>query len=477
MNYLSQAHMTTVTIIVAITALAACSTTTDDNSLRLGHPSWCEAGKISLGKPEKIDLQLGSPEEPEVNIDELKVGPRGWIFGATEENGYMFIINPISRETVVWNAGRLQPTTDRPFEGDITDFAVWEESGRLIIVAAHAHPAEIYRYDVPIPSTGLPKVRPDNGAVVFHSDRWARVGSVTKGHSSTGREILLAGSITRGELIRSNDGGFSWVPVDFVSTTKEFNEAGETPHFPNKYSSLHKIYFINGTWFIFTRGFAPLASEKGQRTRKHFVNGVLYSTDGAESWQLGRVEENGKIPLAFRKSIDRERKAKRLPAALYGLVGEAADDLAEVGSQLILTTAMDTISEPSYGGRLLQSLDRGATWNEIYHFPDFRDITLQPISGDTLAVGSVTKVKGNRPSSGSASGRIFLSNNGGRPFQRCPVVISSTEPSKHRPGPYWVAGIHAMAFSRDTLAIGTVNEGEAAELIIMPILIAEDDYR
>jgi hypothetical protein len=54
-----------------------------------------------------------------VNLDQIVIGPQGWLYGNTEENGWMFIIDPETLQLVQWNAGR-QPDnkTGEIFEGD-----------------------------------------------------------------------------------------------------------------------------------------------------------------------------------------------------------------------------------------------------------------------------------------------------------------------------------------------------------------------
>ena len=423
----------------------------------------CESNILEVAQAKRLDLVLGTSDVPEINIDDLKIGPRGWMFGVTEENGYIFVFDPQTGDSHVWNAGRQSPVTDRPFEGDITDLDVWEEDGALIIVAAHALPAEIYRYQISLPAKGLPPIGPEHGRLVYRNDDWARVGAVARGRSVDGHDLLIAGSINKGGLIRSYDGGSSWEPLSYVDRIEDV-EASHLEIIPNKYSSFHEIYFHDGTWFVLTDRFAPLSVEADQGKYKHFTNGILVSRDGAESWSLAKVEGNDRLPQHLRDAVNQDREANLLPTNLFGLVGEKARRLTVLADgRLLLSTAMSNLPHEGLGGRLLISNDGGATWGELFHFPNYRAVTTSVLPDGGLIVGTSTKTRELQRGE-VATGELWLSRNQGDSFEFCQRLVTSDQPSPFEDNPYWIVGVSALAVTEEYVVAGTVSEGEHAEL-------------
>jgi len=428
----------------------------------------CLTSLAELGEPKLVLSSLGRAELPEVNVDDLKVGPRGWIIGATEENGYMFIYDPATGDTHTWNAGQLKPTVRENDEGDITDFCSWEDKGKLIILAAQGQPAEIYRYEIEIPESGLPQICADHGRKVYENPRWARVASVTRGIGSSGTPIVLAGSTNRGELIRSDDDGRTWRQIDFLANTEGVEPAHRTL-IPNRYSTISEIYFEKGTWFLMLSRFGYLEAEATIGKYKHFLNGVLYSVDGAETWKWATIEPNSLMPKELREMVERDRSSRRLPKGIYVLVGERACRLTVTSSgRLLMTTSMNNIPDSGFGGRVLFSDNGGRSWKNLYHFDKHRSVTILEFAPGSLLVGTSDKTF-CPDESGFAHGDLYISADGGRTFSFCHRLVSSNKPSRYETEPFFIVGALALARSGCFVGIGTVSEGDVGQFYIAKV--------
>lgn len=422
-----------------------------------------------LGSLKRWDIVIGNPNRREVNINKLRVGPRGWVYGSTEENGYLFIVDPVTRAHVVWNAGSQTPRPPLNFEGDITDFLVWEEQGRLIILATHAFPARIYRYDVAIPAVGLPRIQPDDGVLVYENPRWLRVMSIETGIWSTGNPTILAGSISWAELIRSDDGGITWVPVDYLKGM-DVDDARLYRNGLTDSSTIAEIQFINGTWILNLYLLFFLKSELTEaRPYYHFINGLLVSHDGGESWRLSSVEPNRRLSATLEAAIDADRALARLPSIVYGLVGDGVQSIVRLSNGWLLAgTAMSNTPESPFGGRILESRDNGDTWSEVNYLPDVTDVRLLSLPGDIVLAGTVTQ-KSEIPIGAKATGEVWISRDGGHSFNLFATVVEADAPSTFRSPTVWYTGVASMVATQYEVFLGTVNEATYAELFSLDI--------
>lgn len=398
---------------------------------------------------------IGPIDAPEPNINKLVLGPREWIYGSTEENGWLFIFDPATQEYVQWNAGRTTVPEGKLFEGDITDFVVWEEGGKLLIFACQAYPAEIYRYEIPLPTSGLPD--PNAGIVekVYENPEWGRVMSIARGSTIDGQVILLAGSQLKGELIRSNDQGLTWEPIRYLD---DHHEAMKT--WATTLSGLH-FFRDPDTWMIFTRqAFLLDVETPWTNGLRHTINTVLVSYDGSQTWHFAQIAPNPRIPADFQAIIDADKTLGRLHPNLYGLVGENVGQWTRLGNgDLVATTTMSNYPEYPYGGRVLVSENAGQRWDEMSYFQEATDLSIAalPHRSQTLLAGTMTKMK--TPPNGMATGDLYLSQNGGRTWTFLYRVVSTDKPSAFRRDIY-VAGISAIVATPHGVLVGTVNEGE-----------------
>ena len=403
----------------------------------------------------------------------MKTGPRGWIFGNTEENGWMFILDPSTMQRVIWNAGRTAPKSGARFEGDITDFVVWEEkdnSGqpdRMVILACQAYPAEIYRYDVTLPTHGLPDMAAQNAQRVYANSTWKRVMSIESGLSASGERMILAGANGKPELIRSVDDGITWLLSSIFDGGSDLDS---TRHADKLTSVINfaQIRYISdtNTWFLLLRNAFLLESESPWPQAlgyRHTVNGVLYSNDFGVTWKVAKVAPDATMPTAVQQSVDADKAANRLHPNLYGMVGEAGQSLIEMDSgRLVMSTSIANTPEDSFGGRILFSDDGGQTWNEKYHFTDFRDIEIISLGGNTLLAGTATKSP-TLPPGGMAFGDVRISYDGGASFSLLTRVVESNQPSKVR-ADYYVTGVASMVATAQSVFIGTVDESGYAQV-------------
>jgi hypothetical protein len=270
---------------------------------------------------QKTPILVGPAGQPEPNINRLKVGPRGWVYGSTEENGWLFIIDPATLAYVQWNGGRTSPLPDARFEGDITDFVVWEESGKLVILACQATPAEIYRYDIPLPASGLPNPVTAMVQRVYSNPTWGRVMSIAAGRSSTGRLLLLAGSQLRGELIRSDDRGYTWRPVSYTGAAGDDLDSSydSKKTWAATIAEIH--FYVNpDTWIFYTRNEFLLAAEEPWHTGyRHTINMIATSRDGAATWQIADIPRNSRVQAPLADTITDDIESGRLLPDSMGL--------------------------------------------------------------------------------------------------------------------------------------------------------------
>lgn len=426
---------------------------------------------INFGQLDKVDIIIDQEDLSEVNINKLKLGPMDLIFGSTEENGWMFIVDSENLEVVSWNAGRTKPLLGQLFEGDITDFVVWEEDGNLIILACQAYPAEIYRYVIAISKPGLPDVTNLQGELVYQNIQWERVMAIERGGLDTTSKMIVAGSYKNAELIKSLDGGLSWNAINYFDGDSHLDSNRHKDKL-TRGAAFSSIHYINDTWFAFLYHAFLLESESpwdfGYR---HFVNGILYSQDGGTTWKLAEVEKNSYLPESFLREIENYKEANYLHPKLYGLVGEVAESLVGLrGGRLIINTGPDNFLEKPFGGRVLVSNDNGETWQETFNFQKYTDLTLALFKNDFVLAGTMTKGY-STDLNFMASGEIWISNDGGNRFSFLKRVIETNKGSSFRgSNGLYVAGVSAIASTENGLFIGTVNEGEKAELFYLPII-------
>jgi hypothetical protein len=149
-------------------------------------------------------------------------------------------------------------------------------------------------------------------------------------------------------------------------------------------------------------------------------------------------------------------------------VGENATNLVRLRSgSLIAATALDNYPAPPFGGRILSSADNGLRWVETAYFPQFTDVSLAPVGGMPTMVLAGTMTKLQNPPDGVAIGNLYSSNDSAQTWTFLTQVVSSSVPSAFRRNMY-VCGVSAMVSVPQGVLIGTVNEGEHAEIYFLP---------
>lgn len=415
-------------------------------------------------------LIIGPKNSPEVNINKLKIGPRGWVFGSTEENGYMFILDPETRKFVQWNAGRTTVPKGRQYEGDITDFAVWEENDTLVILACQAYPAEIYRYDIPIPSSGqLPEIPTGTKRLVYRNDQAFRIKSIEKSTSRDGTPMILAGEYgNQAELLHSEDGRFTWTPIDYLARVQGL-DGDKHKQALTSYAAVSVIAHIDGTWII-SLYHAFLLSDESPWTSGyvHNINGILTSTDDGETWRIAQVQQNSRLPNELKQKAQKDRNANLLHPNFYGLVGEFAQTLTQSpDGRLIFGTAFDNVAEIGYGGRILLSDDGGKTWRESRWISEFTDIHPRALNNGIVLVGTTTQVNSLPHGWDASRGDVWLSKDNGETFTFLYRVIEAEGHSRIRKVPLYYTGVSAIVSTDREVLLGTVNESKHAELFIL----------
>jgi hypothetical protein len=466
--------------LLAISALVGCSVSRSQappDAPSIG-PTTSASGAASgpcrtrsglLAAPERIVDTIGHPGQPEVNFDDVVEGPRGLLFVNTEENGYIIVVDSATGATLSFDAGHTKgdlpdKNENGRWAGDITDIEAWESGGHLVVLAAHAFPSEIYRFEVSLPASGLPEIGPADGRVVYANASWARVGSLSRGPWHDGRTAVLAGSVNTGQMVISFDDGLTWQPHAFLDAVTGL--AGEQRKvLPVRYSTINDIDVIDGRWFLLLDRFAWLEAEKDFAQFHHFLNAVLVSSDRGLSWQMASIPANDQLAPELRALAEAEKRKKRLPAPFYDLLGEKLFKLSRApDGTLLATTAMSNMAEPGLGGRILRSTDGGLTWSQVSHL-DSRNMIVRPLPDGTLVLGTSTKTL--HPPGGRATAGISVSLDGGLSFTHCYELASSTI-AGHRDGLFVVAAVSVLV-TLHAVWVGTASEGEHASLFRLPI--------
>ncbi|HOS91888.1 MAG TPA: sialidase family protein [Armatimonadota bacterium] len=430
---------------------------------------------VGLGTPIRTAIAIGPAGSPEPNLTSLIAGPRGLVFGCTEENGWIVILDPITGRSMQWNAGHTSPTpTSGAYEGDITDLTAWEESGRIVIIACQAYPAAIYRYSflVDASATGsaaLPEPGDISGECVYENPEWARIHSVARSAASG---LLLAGSHHgEGAIVASRDGGFTWEILDYMSTVPGLNVDGlkAVEHSAWSVSGLH---WIDGTWFACLFNSFVLEAEIGlSGTQRHYANAVFYSRDEGASWALSTVTRTSPLPDTVQAAVDQDRAKGRLPEPFYGLINERMQSLVRgTNGRLYATTTFDYTTDLSGGGRVYASADGGTTWTETARLEGFTDANIIALPNGLLVAGTMTKLEELPTSQAAATADLWVSDDNGQSFSHFATVASTTSKSTIHPG-FYVIGVASMAYASGHLVVGTVNEsaGGSAEILLVPV--------
>lgn len=428
-----------------------------------------------LGTPVRTAIRVGPAGSPEPNLTSLIAGPRGLVFGCTEENGWIVILDPVTGRSMQWNAGHTSPTpASGAYEGDITDLTAWEESGRVVIIACQAYPAAIYRYAFAVDasatgSAALPDPGDITGECVYENPDWARIHSVARSAASG---LLLAGSHHgEGAIVASRDGGVTWEVLDYMSTVPglDVDALRAVEHSAWSVSGLH---WIDGTWFACLFNSFVLEAEIGlSGTQRHYANAVFCSRDEGASWALSTVTRTSPLPDAVQAAVDQDRAKNRLPDPFYGLINERMQSLVRgADGRLYGTTTFDYTTDLSGGGRVYSSADGGTTWTETARLEGFTDANIIALPNGLLVAGTMTKLGELPVGQSSATADLWLSDDGGQSFQHFATVASTTSKSTIHPGLY-VIGVASMAYSAGYLVVGTVDEGAGggAEILLVPV--------
>jgi len=430
---------------------------------------------VGLGTPVRTAIAVGPAGAPEPNLTSLIAGPRGLVFGCTEENGWIVILDPVTGESMQWNAGHTSPTpTSGAYEGDITDVTAWEESGRIVVVASQAYPAAIYRYSFLVNgaatgSAALPDPGDITGECVYENPDWARIHSVARSAASG---LLLAGSHHgEGAIVASSDGGITWGVLDYMATVPGL-DVDALRAVEHSAWSVSGLYWIDGTWFACLFNSFVLEAEVGlSGTQRHYANAVFYSRDEGASWALSTVTRTSPLPEMVQAAVDQDRVQNRLPEQFYGLINERLQSLVRgTDGRLYGTTTFDYTTDLSGGGRIYSSADQGATWTETSLLEGFTDANIIALPNGLLVAGTMTKLDELPVGRPSAAADLWLSDDGGQSFEHFATVASTTSKSAIHPGMY-VIGVASMAYSSGYLVVGTVDEavGGGAEIHLVPV--------
>lgn len=411
-----------------------------------------------------FEITIGDKNDPEVNINNMKIGPKGFVWGSTEENGYLFVIDPSTLEFVSWDEGRTELKLGNLSKRDITDFVVWKEKDHWIILVCQAYPAEIYRIRIPIERKELPNPSGLSRELVYSNPDWYRVMSIAVGTSSDGKKMIMAGSYGNAELIVSIDGGTSWEGIDYFSSNPQFTGYRIKDKL-TRAASISEIDYVNNTWFVFMYHSFLLSDEyPWEAGYRHFVNGLMLSKDGGNTWELAKIPINSNLETSLYNSIRIDVENDYLPEEFYGLVGEVGQSLVEAKrGVLYISTGMDNYPKIPFGGRILKSLDGGSSWKETYHFIDFTDIVLEVDKNHLLAGTSSKRIDLNGD---IATGEFWVSCDQGDSFYMQKILVSSAGNSTIRDGVI-VVGVSSLVSVRQGVFIGTVDESESGKILFL----------
>ncbi len=410
-----------------------------------------------------LDLEIGDHDDFELNYGNLRIGPRGLIWGSTEENGFIFVIDPKKLTHVAWDEGRRSALANTDYAGDITDFIVFEENGNWIILACQAYPAEIYKITVPIEGRNLPDPNKISRKLVYSNSEWDRVMSIEVGTSATGERLILAGSYKNAELILSTDSGESWKSINYFSSNQQ---TANLRNQLSRASSISEIDYINGDWYIFLYHAFLLEGEKPWESGyRHFINGLLISRDDGKTWEIANIPGNVSFSSEITQLILEDRRINNLPEGFYGLVGEVGQSLVIMDRDILyFSTGIDNDPQKPFGGRVLKSVDRGRTWYEVFSFTEFADIQLAVDNWGNLIAGSASKAIFGPDVVGT--GEIWISMDGGESFKYVTTIVENNLESRLRDSVI-VVGVSSIVSTKNGLFIATVDEGFKGELFLL----------
>ncbi len=430
---------------------------------------WAGSKNCQGAEVTQLDILLQVDGHIDVNINEMKFIPKlNRIVGSTEENGFIFFINPENDQYQVFDLGRKVKDLkiEQKFAGDITDFIYYSVGNTQYLYVLQAYPAELYRYELKLLESGLVQVA--NEKLIYTNDSYARFMA-----ADSNNNILVIGTYKNASILICDLYTFEIKEIKLSLIFSQIFGIKNRDIFQDRIyssgidaSSFADVYFDQSTqtWFFSTyHTFVPDKKIPWRSGTVNFINCVIYTKDFI-TFHLSEIKRNEK---PFKETSEQlNLSSPSLFLEQKWLYGEVAQTFVRLGKKLYFVTGMDNEPRPPFGGTIYVSEDDGEAFNILKKLPvNFSDAHLYS-GGNWLGVLLMTKQMYQEGV--EAKGAIIIADENGD-GELLDIFKTSVKPVL-RGGKIQVAGVSTMADYNNWIYLGTVDESSSAKIFKVKLI-------